>query len=162
MRFLTVGPFITYYKMLLEVFCQSCSLKCGFVLDVAPFWELIMILISAVYLNVWYVPVSLLRFMTYMFNQYKIPERRLSFKFTNEVQLSIVLRLKEVKCLAHSHSLLNLYSGSTGTILNKKICNQIIIHFFNPGPPCFPLLVSFLIWGFFPPTLSSNTKTGEF
>lgn len=143
----------------------SCSLKCGFVLDVAPFWELIMILISAVYLNVWYGPVILLRFMTYMFNQYKIPERRLSFKFTNEVQLSIVLKLKEVKWLAHSHSLLNLYSGITGTILNKKIWDQIIIiifFFFYPGPPCFLLLVSFLVWGFFSPTLSSNTKIGEF
>lgn len=131
----------------------SCTLKCGFVLDVAPFWELIMILISAVYLNVWYGPVILLRFMTYMFNQYKIPERRLSFKFTNEVQLSIVLKLKEVKWLAHSHSLLNLYSGITGTILNKKIWDQIIIiifFFFYPGPPCFLLLVSFLEGGFFP------------
>ena len=134
----------------MHINAKSCSLKCGFVLDVAPFWELIMILISAVYLNVWYVPVTLLRFMTYLFNQYKIPERRLSFRFTNEVQLSIVLKLKKVKCLAHSHSLLNLYSGSTGTILNKKIWNQIIINFFNPGPPCFPLLVSFFIWGFFP------------
>lgn len=125
----------------------SCTLKCGFVLDVAPFWE------TAVYLNVWYGPVILLRFMTYMFNQYKIPERRLSFKFTNEVQLSIVLKLKEVKWLAHSHSLLNLYSGITGTILNKKIWDQIIIiifFFFYPGPPCFLLLVSFLEGGFFP------------
>lgn len=132
----------------------SCSLKCGFVLDVAPFWELIMILISAVYLNVWYGPVILLRFMTYMFNQYKIPERRLSFKFTNEVQLSIVLKLKEVKWLAHSHSLLNLYSGITGTILNKKIWDQIIIiiffFFFTQDLHVFCCLFPFWKGVFFP------------
>lgn len=40
---------------------KSCSLVWGFVLYVAPSWEVI-ILISAVYLNAWYVPVTLLRF----------------------------------------------------------------------------------------------------
>ena len=121
-----------------------------------------MILISAVYLNVWYVPVTLLRFMTYMFNQYKIPERRLSFKFTNEVQLSIVLKLKEVKWLAHSHSILNLYSGSVGTILNKKIWDQIIIIiFFLPRTSIFSVACFLFGMGIFFPLLYPQIQKQE-